>query len=151
MKSIGMQRALRTILTSSLKRLQLPSSDLNMDDLMTFNLSRIPQSITSSMTVCTIEFAGMKFKAGHVKSGREYISHVQTYLNGLLQHAPLISKVVICEEKYSFTPDEMKASTREQRKTTSNGISIDHLKTGENIINENVFNKEAVTKTEVGK
>ena len=30
-----------------------------------------------------------------------------------------VSKLIICEEKYSFTPDDFKAYTREQRKTKS--------------------------------
>ena len=57
--------------------------------------------------------------------------------------------MVICEEKYSFTPDDLKAATREQRKSKT--TTVEHLNTGSDIINDNVFNKDAATKTVNGK
>ncbi|KAH3695683.1 hypothetical protein DPMN_083141 [Dreissena polymorpha] len=50
--------------------------------------------------------------------------------------------MVICEEKFSFTPDDLKASTRQQRHKTSKQRDIDY---------ESTFNKEVVTKSEAGK
>ena len=47
-----------------------------------------------------------------------------------------------CEEKYSFTPDEFKASTRAQRQSAK-GDLIAHLKTSYRI--HDYFNKDAHT------
>ena len=58
--------------------------------------------------------------------------------------------IVVCEEKYTFTPDEFKAGTRSQRKSKA-GNSVDHLKTASSIISDDVLNKDAVTKTSQGK
>ena len=63
-----------------------------------------------------MDFAGMKFKVGSAKSGQEYLEVVAKMLNGLIGKSNKLSKIVICAEKYVFTPDEFKAGTREQRK-----------------------------------
>ncbi|KAH3693584.1 hypothetical protein DPMN_081018 [Dreissena polymorpha] len=59
--------------------------------------------------------------------------------------------MVICEEKYSFTPDDLKASTRQQRHKSSKQRDVDHLKPTATFLNESTFNKEVVTKSEAGK
>ena len=150
MKAIGMQRALRYLITSCMEKLASKTvEECNIDAVINLNKNKIPREIISSMKLCTFEFAGMKFKTGNIKSGKEYIQMVERMLQGYLSKAPILNKVVVCEEKYSFTPDDLKAATREQRKSkTSN---VDHLKTGSDIINEKVFNKDAATKTDNGK
>lgn len=39
---------------------------------------------------------------------------------------PSIRHMIVCEEKYGFTPDDLKAETRAKRQKKSN-ISIAHL------------------------
>jgi hypothetical protein len=55
-----------------------------------------------------------------------------------------------CEEKYKFTPDDFKAVTRSQRKT-SHAYSISHLKTKDEVLNEDKFDKAALKSTAEGK
>jgi hypothetical protein len=43
----------------------------------------------------------------------------------IIHQLPLLRNIVICEEKYKFTPDDFKATTRSQRKT-SHAYSISH-------------------------
>ena len=63
---------------------------------------------------------------------------------------PEVQTIVICEEKYSFIPDEFKASTRAQRQGAASD-SIAHLKSSDKILSDNYFNKDAVTDTLDGK
>ena len=70
MKAIGMQRALRYLITSCMeKRANTTVDELNIDAVMNLNKNKIPKEIVSSMKLCTLEFAGMKFKTGNIKSG----------------------------------------------------------------------------------
>ena len=55
----------------------------------------------------------------------------------------------LCEEKYSFTPDDFKAATRQQRKRDKDR-TISHLKTRDEIISKTSFDK-GVIKTDEGK
>ncbi|VDI78878.1 Hypothetical predicted protein [Mytilus galloprovincialis] len=57
--------------------------------------------------------------------------------------------LVICE-KYKFTPDDFKAATRAQRKVTSN-YSISHLKTSEEFLSSDKFDKPSLVGTSEGK
>ena len=73
-------------------------------------------------------------------------------LKRMLQQMPNIQKLIVCEKKYSFTPDKFKASTRSQRTSKLHqGKTIDHLKTAADIVNDGVLNKDAATKTTLGK
>ena len=122
----------------------------NIDQYMQLCLDWIPRTVSSTMRICSIEFAGFKFKTGKVKSGKEYLQSVEMFLNRVISYAPIISKVIVCEEKYSFTPDDFKASTRMQR-VTHKDSDIDHLKSGSRILSDQTFNKDVLTKTDTGK
>ena len=125
MKTIGIPRALKSLV----KTCGIAES---FDKYMALNLSYLPRSVTNSMKVCTIEFAGMKFKTGSIKSGQEYLEGVEKMLNGLIGKSSNLSKIVICEEKYGYTPDVFKASTREQHKSkTQNDVNHLHVFTNE--------------------
>lgn len=150
MKSIGMQRALAHLVNACINTTTGIAKEFKFENLIALNLNRIPVEITTKMKLCMVEFAGVKFKTGNITSGKEYLRHCETVINSYLRHASCLHTLVICEEKYSHTPDEFKACTREQRNTKST-TSIDHLKTKYEIIGDHIFNKEAVTKTETGK
>ena len=138
MKSVGIPRALKAVLAEC--------GDDGKSILQ--GQSQIPVAVSRAATVCAIEFAGVKFKLGSTASGKEYIKHVEIILKRLLQQMTNLHTIVVCEEKYTFTPDEFKAGTRSQRKSKA-GNSVDHLKTA--IISDDVLNKDAVTKTSQGK
>lgn len=143
MKSLGIPRALKALV-------QICGKAESLDKYIALNLSFIPRSVINSMKICTIEFAGMKFKTGSVKTGREYLLSVQRMLNELIGKSNNISKIVICEEKCGYTPDVFKAGTREQRKTKKvNDVS--HLVTHDRIISNDVFSEDIITRTDTGK
>ena len=122
------------------------------DNLIILGQSHIPANISTGVTMCAVEFAGVKFKVGNVSTGREYIQQVEMLLKRMVQQMPNIQKLIVSEEKYSFTPDKFKASTRSQRTSKRHqGKTIDHLKTATNIVNDEALNKDAATKTTLGK
>ena len=143
MKSLGIPRALKTLV-------QTCGKAESLDKYIALNLSFIPRCVTNSMKICTIELAGMKFKTGSVKTGQEYLEGVQKMLNGLIGKLNNISKIIVCEEKYGYTPDEFKAGTREQRKSKKEN-DVSHLITQDRIISKDVFNKDIITRTDIGK
>ena len=104
------------------------------------------------MQVAIIEFAGVKYKIkSSTPSGKSYIEAVQNdVLLKFLHYMPYVQSVVVCEEKYAFTPDVLKSSTRDQRlqKTDS---SIAHLKTGEEMLGDSSFSKSSIISTPEGK
>ncbi|VDI32965.1 Hypothetical predicted protein [Mytilus galloprovincialis] len=98
-KSTGIKKALKKVISHC-----IPYTDYSKLDVLLANrgivfldINDVPQAIRQSITKATVEFAGVKFKT-KATSGEEYLSHV--------------TKVVICEEKYSFTPDDFKEATR---------------------------------------
>lgn len=110
-KSIGMQRALKSLIVSCMSS----TSDVDLQPYMNINASSIPAPVTAPMKLCTVEFAGFKFKAGNAKSGKDYIQQVENLIKNVILRNSSNPTVVICEEKYMFTPDDLKAGTREQR------------------------------------
>ena len=96
-----------------------------------------------------IEFAGVKFK-GMKTSGQEYLDGIVNHLlKPLLYQLHQVKDVVVCEEKYSFTPDIFKQDTRARRQTTK--TSIAHLKSADEIIGKGHWNPEAIRTTQFGK
>ena len=146
-KSLGMQRALKNIVC---KCLDSSTRAGNSSQYMQLCLDYIPKHIYSTMSICSIEFAGFKFKSGKIKSGKEYMQTAEMFLNSIVSHSPVLSKIIVCEEKYSFTPDDLKANTRMQR-ISHKDSDIDHLKSGPRILSESCFNKDVLTKTDTGK
>ncbi|CAC5362524.1 unnamed protein product [Mytilus coruscus] len=61
-----------------------------------------------------------------------------------------MNRIVICEEKYSFTSDDFKAATRVKRQKTS-ATSISHLKLESRILSDDKMSKSALIQTELGK
>ena len=108
MKSTGMPKAILSLL-------KLLNCD--KEHLIHLNTLRIPESITESVQMTTMEFAGVKFQT-KVKSGTQYIKYVQnSVLKPLIQQFPNMKRLIVCEEKYTFTPDQFKAATHQQRQS----------------------------------
>ena len=114
------------------------------------NQTSLPNSVGEKVKIATMEFAGVKFTSTF-SSGKQYLAYVEhTVLQKFFKQIPNVEKVIICEEKYSYTPDDFKAATRSQRASVRSS-SIDHLRTGSSIISDTAFKKEAITKTVEGK
>lgn len=148
-KSTSMQKALVNIMGyfSTLK----PDMAFSRDTAVQLNVNAIPKDLAESVTLATVEFAGVKFKSA-VKSGDQYMKYVEgSVIKGTLLQFPAIKKLVVCEEKYSFTPDSLKAATREQRKSRDSAITTFHLKTSDDIVSSAAFNKKAIIETAKGK
>ena len=59
--------------------------------------------------------------------------------------------MIICEEKYKYTPDSFKAATRENRISQKEGGGISHLKSAEEILGGKKIDRSAVTGSLAGK
>ena len=143
-KSTGMKAAIEEMLNVN--------TDNNMKTRAAplLNQNAIPSHVGRKVKIATMEFAGVKFTGGF-SSGKQYLTHVEhSVLQKFFKQIPCVEKVIICEEKYSYTPDDFKAATRSQR-TSVRSSSIDHLRTGSNIISDTAFKKEAITKSVEGK
>ncbi|KAL3865778.1 hypothetical protein ACJMK2_043133, partial [Sinanodonta woodiana] len=101
-KSKGVRTALVSLLTEF-------NANENNESL---SIKNVPVHISQRTSTILVEFSGVKFKA----LGR-----------WLLKEFPFASHVVICEEKYSFTPDDLKSITRAKR-NKENKTDIYHLK-----------------------
>ena len=99
MKSIGVPRALKAVLVEC------------RDDgkCILQGQSQLSLAVSRSAAVCAIEFAGVKFRLRNIASSKEYIQHVEMILKRLSKQMANLQTIVVCEEKYTFTPDEFKA------------------------------------------
>ena len=122
------------------------------DSLILLNQDSLPSALCDNVQIVTVEFAGTKYKANKgVTTGMHYLRLVESNVfKPILYHFKNAQRLVICEEKYSFTPDDFKAATRKQREVL-NKQTIAHLKAGENIISDSKFSKEAAITTAEGK
>ena len=168
-KSNGVKKALKSVLTrcytaeSQLKNLansQIESSDEqtnlppdsmeHFEKLMLLNFAEIPSYISTHTCLCVIEFAGAKFQ-NFAESGHQYIQYVKNgVLKKLFNRFPNLNHVVICEEKYQFTPDDLKFLTREKRKKADK-VTITHLKDDNEIVSNEKFSKSSIVGTARGK
>ncbi|CAC5360069.1 unnamed protein product [Mytilus coruscus] len=121
-----------------------------MNDLLMFDFKCVPSHISSNTKVAIVEFAGAKFKT-FATTGESYIKYVTGgIINKLLRDLQNLQRIIICEEKYSFTPDVFKAATRQKRQTKDH-VTIAHLKEKDEIISRGKFSKKAAITTGLGK
>ena len=145
-KSSGMPRALVKVLSMSPSCLN--TTEINR--LVALNQKSIPDDITDTIQMATAEFAGVKYKV-KADTGVAYLKCVEnTVIQPILHMLPKLEQLALCEEKYSYTPNDFKAYTREQRKK-QNINTISHLKTGSSIISHTVFCQSSAVETEEGK
>ena len=151
LKSSGMQRALCELLVKCLKEdpHRKTNDEAHIDHFIQIDQKMLPSCVTDTTTFVSLEFAGIKFKA-QASSGTQYLQNVERFiLKPILCFYKCVKRIVICEEKYSFTPDDFKAATRQQRKRDEDR-TISHLKTRDEIISKTSFDKGAI-KTDEGK
>ena len=123
---------------------------LEEDGLVYFQCSNIPATAVHNIKVVTVEFAGVKFWA-FAKSGREYLNFIQNgVLPSIFREFKNTQHIIICEEKYAYTPDTFKALTREKREKEDT-IDVSHLKSNEEMLSMDTYNRAALTKTTQGK
>ena len=153
-KSTGIKKALMNLLSLCIPHTNFVHLDMILSDrnLYFHNVHDIPPKIRDSVKLATVEFAGVKFKT-HATSGDEYLQHISKGVIGRLLKStnfPKLQRIVMCEEKYTYTPDDFKASTRMKRQKASS-TSISHLKLDSDILSKEQMSKSAVVQTEVGK
>lgn len=140
-KGQGIQKALLSLITT-------PAGVDN--NLININLKTIPHYASQKIHGATVEFAGYKFKA-FVSSGQQYLKYVQnSVIKKSLLMLPNVKRMVLCEEKYRYTPDDFKSQTRAQR-NKSEKTNITHLKAENEMLSASVYNKEALCTTSAGK
>ena len=152
-KSLGMQRAIYEQVNNCIKSLQHADTNyahVEPQKYIETGALEIPQTFASDVKLVTMKFAGIKFKTGHCTSGRQYLEFAETVIRKTVKQFLNLSELIICEEKYSHTPDDFKCATRVQRQSKSTA-SIEHLRETRSILNELSFNKDVLTKTSEGK
>ena len=130
----------------------LSDRNLYFHNVHDINVHDFPHKIRDSVKLATVEFAGVKFKT-HATSGDEYLQHISKGVIGRLlkfTNFPKLQRIVMCEEKYTYTHDDFKALTRMKRQKASS-TSISHLKLDSDILSKEKMSKSAVVQTEVGK
>ena len=104
-----------------------------------------------STQVGIVEFARVKFSTKDVTSGDEYLRFVKSSIfHKVTTSCKNLQEIIVVEEKYSFTPDGMKAPCRSSR-TKKKRQSIAHLKNSSDILSKNKFDRDAITSTAIGK
>ena len=148
-KSMGMTTALIDMLTGFTGKRSDNLSLLENKGLLFTGLTTLPTSVVKKVALVTVEFAGVKFKSNAV-SGLQYLKHVENgVIKNIFQNFPQIERMVICEEKYLFTPDDFKAATQNQRMKSKSGIA--HLKSQKEMLGAEKFYKESLIRTAEGK
>ena len=141
-KSGGVQKAL----TEMIGRIVNGNSQ---NHLVYLNTKTVPIEIKSAV-MATVEFAGIKFQTKAV-SGETYMKYIEnSILKKVTKMLPDLKTLVICEEKYKFTPDSFKAATRAQR-TSKEKTTVSHLKTQDEILSLDKFDKTSLVTTAEGK
>ncbi|CAG2213404.1 unnamed protein product [Mytilus edulis] len=122
-KSPGVKKALLNLIKTCqvAKSLHTSSSGDSEEDQRVFlDFKMLPAHIRNNANLSIVEFAGTKFKV-FASSGQQYVQFVSNaIIKKLVSSLPNLKRIVICEEKYSFTPDDFKASTRLKREKEKN-------------------------------
>ena len=119
--------------------------------IVIYSAKTIPQKNKENVKIAIVEFAGAKYKT-FAMTGRQYLEFVETsVINKIKMHYKSVNRMIICEEKYHFTPNDLKGPTRQKRTGTKGEASIYHLKKGAEIVSAEMFDKKAATKTSAGK
>ena len=168
-KSVGIPNALKAIVgicckhpnltmhdleeiigTSKLNLTEL-GSQLKASKLMHSRLYRLPSGMSTNIKVVTVENAGMPYKVRKSVSGDDYVRFIdQRVLKPILTEFPDLKTIIMCEEKYSFTPNLIKGATRAQRGKHTE-LSIDHLKSSKEMVSDTMISKSDITSTAQGK
>ena len=152
-KSPGIKKALLKLLSLCFTAEDSTPTTENIalrEGLMLLDFKQIPKTLQDSIKYATVEFAGVKFKT-KATSGDDYLVHIEKGTIGrILKDFPALERIIVCEEKYSFTPDDFQAATRLKRQKTSS-TSITHLQEASDILTDEKLMKSAVIYTELGK
>jgi len=85
---------------------------LENEETVVLGSNTIPSILAKSAKYATLEFAGVKCSS-FSETGKDYLRHIGKGIIGKIKYQlPLLRNIVICEEKYKFTPDDFKATTR---------------------------------------
>ena len=150
-KSAGIKRAFPKLLSLCFTAEDtIPTAEniASTEGLMLLDVKLIPKTLQDSIRYATVEFAGVKFKT-KATSGDDYLVHIEKGTIGrILKGFPALKRIIVCEEKYIFTPDDFKAATRLKRQKTTS-TSITHLQLASGILTDEKHTE--VIYTEFGK
>ena len=148
----GVDEIEENIGTFSLKEMPRMIKLCHENELIMLKQKYLPQNIAKKVKAVTVENAGVHYKSGkNIAKGSEFIRQFEDkWITETLTIAPATQQIVICEEKYHFTPDLFKDATRSQRKKSAPS-SIAHLKTNSEILSDNHFSRTSIIGTKQGK
>ena len=118
-KSAGVKKALINLVKSCLQANvntveKAGTNKTELENLVLSNFSKVPDAIQEAAVMSVVEFAGAKFKV-FASSGQQYMNYISNgIVKKLLNYLPNLKRIIICEEKYAFTPDDFKANTRQK-------------------------------------
>ena len=105
---------------------------------------KFPDVLRLCASVCTSEFAGVKFKEKNISTGTAYVKFAdKCIITPILTNLPKVRHSIICEEKYSFTPDDFKAAIRKSRAKTHQE-SLAHLQEEHDILSDGKYSQVAI-------
>ncbi|CAG2187089.1 unnamed protein product [Mytilus edulis] len=116
-KSTGTKKSLDESPWYTFEDIQLQDVEekVNSLGLLWSDIKKIQPDISKNIKFAVFEFAGVKFQAP-VSSGKDYLAYVANVVVGkAMRLFPSIRHMIVCEEKYGFTPDDLKAETRAKR------------------------------------
>ena len=145
-KSLTIKTALKNLLTLT------ETSPSSRESFVYNSLNDIPLGERKNIKAVVVEFAGIKFKLKDtIKTGGQYITYAKDFvIKHYLHVTPNINRMVLCEEKYRFTPDDLKAETRANRNKKVD-VSISHLKTDDEMVSSENIDTTAIKSTGTGR
>ena len=94
------------------------TSYLAENGIVIYSAKTILQTNKENVKIAIVEFAGAKYKT-FAMTGRQYLEVVETsVINKIKLHYKSVKRMIICEEKYHFTPNDLKGPTRQKRTGT---------------------------------
>ena len=109
-KSAGVKKAMEYVQSTYLEPDEKPLFHLDIKDLS----EAIPPEYSAFIKVCTVEYAGKKFKT-RAQTGLQYAQEAASFVQAVKRETPNVWRVIISEEKYLFTPDIFKFATHVKR------------------------------------
>lgn len=93
------------------------------NQLVFFNTKTVPSEMRAA-ELATVEFAGNKFKTKAI-SIPSYMKYIEmSILKHIMKMLPGVRNIVVCEEKYKYTPDSFKAATRSKKEPQRRSIQL---------------------------
>ena len=116
------------------------------------SIGNIASVVKDSVTLCVVENAGWKFKLSETIGSVPQYLHVtrDKLIMKICCQFKSLKRMVLVEEKYYFTPDDLKAKTRSNRQGKKK-TDVNHLKSAEELCNNESLYVKGMKATPLGR